>query len=93
MLQQLASPDAIRNIEELARLQAQQRPEAEPSLVVNTLEIMKSHVELPKSEGGALEKEKVLLKVQDKSGNSQSIRIYAVSKCSPLHVIKNQHHG
>ena len=89
MLQQLASPGAIRNIEELAKMQAQQHSEAAPAVDVKTPQILSSHVEPPKSEAGASdEKEKVLIKVQDKSGNSQSIRIYAVSKCSSPHIIE-----
>ncbi|KAG0612870.1 hypothetical protein M758_6G058500 [Ceratodon purpureus] len=80
MLQQLASPGAIKNIEELARIQAQQRPEVEPPP-----KVLESHVEPPKSEVGASEeKEKVLIKVQDKFGNSQSIRIYATDKFEKL---------
>jgi len=75
MLQEASSPGAIRRVEELARMQAQQRVEAESSpLVLNTPESLESQSEACVSN----EKEKVMIKVQNKSGSSQSIRIYSV---------------
>ena len=89
ILQQKASPEAIRRVEELARLRAQQRPEAEPSLIVKTPQRSNSHQESPGSGSAASEKEKILLKVQNNSGSSQSIRIFAVSECYPSDAIEN----
>lgn len=75
MLQEASSPGAIRKVEELARWQAQQRvePESSPSVV--------KPLESPRSESRTSEeKEKVMIKVQNKSGSSKSIRIFTVSK-------------
>lgn len=71
MLQEASSPRAISRVEELARMQAHQRVEAGVSPLV----------ESPRSEARAsVEKEKVMIKVQNKSGSSQSIRIFTVCK-------------
>lgn len=86
-----SSVAAISRVEEQARMQVlQQRVESEketespsPSpLVVEAPEVvLKSQTKPPKSEAHASEeKEKVLLKVQNKAGNCQSIRIFTVSK-------------
>lgn len=80
MLQQKASPEAIRRFEELARVQARQLAELNPPSVVKTLETVDFHKGLPGSEPAASEgKEKILLKVQDNAGSSRSIRIFKVS--------------
>ena len=80
MLQQKASPEAIRRVEELARMQAQQRPEPVTPLVVKAPTRMNAHEESSGSESPAAEeKEKILLKVQNSTQSTQSIRIFTVS--------------
>lgn len=87
MLQEASSPGALRRVEELAKMQTQQRVEAEAPSIGKIPESLKSQVESPRSEARTSEeKEKVMIKVQNKSGSSQSIRIYTVSKCTASHV-------
>lgn len=90
MLQQKSSPEAIRRVEEQARMQAQQRPEeAEPPLVVKTPSSLNFHGDSPGSEAAASEgKEKILVKVQNRAGSVQPIRIYTVINCiNPPYII------
>lgn len=82
LLEQKASPGAIRNIEELARMEAQYRPEPEPPVIVKA-PTTKSDESLT-GEAAATGKGKILLKVQNKAENSQSIRIYTVSIFEPM---------
>ncbi|KAG0625752.1 hypothetical protein M758_2G078500 [Ceratodon purpureus] len=85
MLQQKASPEAIRRVEELARMQAQQRPEPVTPLVVKAPTRMNAHEESLGSESPAAEeKEKILLKVQNSTQSTQSIRIFTTDKFEKL---------
>jgi hypothetical protein len=85
MLQQQASPEALRRVEELARMRAQQRPEPGPPLVVKASKTLNSHEESGGSESPAAseEKEKILLKVQNNTQSTQLIRIFTVSPVNP----------
>lgn len=85
LLEQKASPGAIRNIEELARMEAQYRPEPEPPVIVKA-PTTKSDESLT-GEAAATGKGKILLKVQNKAENSQSIRIYTTDKFEKLFTV------
>lgn len=88
LLQQRASPEAMRRVEEQAikrageqsRMQAQMSGETEPPLVVKTPTGPNfPGAESPGSEATASDqREKILMKVQNSTGSVQSIRIYMV---------------
>lgn len=85
MLQEASSPGALKRMEETARMQAQQRVQAESSPSV--VRALKPQVE-PSSDAPTSEMmEKVLIKVQNKSGNCQSIRIFSNDKFEKLFIV------
>lgn len=84
-LQFAASPEGIKRVEEQAKLQLQHRPDPESPLAANTSKDLNFHEEILESKSVTPEKrEKVLLKVQNKTGSYQSIRIFMVRECNRL---------
>lgn len=84
-LQFAASPEGIKRVEEQAKLQLQHRPDPESPLAANTSKDLNFHEEILESKSVTPEKrEKVLLKVQNKTGSYQSIRIFMTDKFEKL---------
>lgn len=82
ILQEASSPGALKRVEEQARMQAQKRVQAESSPSV--VRALKPQVEPSSDAPTSEEMEKVLIKVQNKAGNCQSIRIFSVSKSTEI---------
>jgi hypothetical protein len=85
MLQEASSPGALKKVEEAARMQAQQRVQAESSPSV--VRALKPQVEPSSDAPTSEEMEKVLIKFQNKSGNCQSIRIFSNDKFEKLFTV------
>jgi len=77
------SPGFLRRVEEMARMQVQRQRVPDPPIVPSTPpQILKPQLQ-PESETFG-SREKILLKVQNKNGSAQSIRIYSSDKFEKL---------
>ena len=92
-LEAQASAGAIERVEERARLQAQRQREATDFMAqrlressvpvaVKGPEYVNRERKVPACDGPVVEKRKILLRLQDKSGNIHPMRMYLVSSCA-----------